>query len=224
MVDTCLLSYPRSGNTWARYIIEVLTGKPSKGYDSKNDRPIGQRVDLGIDTKAEPVVEKSHKIHAGHKYNKLIVLVRNYKDCMIRHGGAEPGRIPLEKKVRHKFDTETQGRQARVDYIEILQDYDAYEGEKLLVYYEDLLEYPKHEILRIAQFFGVPESRVDEFMQEYDRHFAGGLSSYHDKSFTKGKNVNHHRTRVSAELLTYMTNDLKKRHPEIFEKYLKRYF
>ena len=34
-----LLSYPRSGNTWLRLIIEWFSGRPSRGL-SKSDTPI----------------------------------------------------------------------------------------------------------------------------------------------------------------------------------------
>ena len=66
MHTVVLFSYPRSGNTWLRYIIEVFTGHPSLGNpDSEvDDPPIHIRVEgLAVEPDAVPSAVKRHELH-----------------------------------------------------------------------------------------------------------------------------------------------------------------
>jgi hypothetical protein len=224
-VKTFLLSYPRSGNTWVRYIVEALSKRPTKGYGNKMDEAIGFRINIGVDLNAKPILEKSHKLYNNKKDNKdkLIVIIRNYKEVLIRHASSEPGHESIEIKSKRKFNNDTKGIQDEVDYIEVIMSYDVWSGPKLLVYYDNLIDNPSVEINRIAEFLDINKKEALDFISKYDYHVNRGIKSYHEKSYTNGKNNKYHQNRVSKDLIDFMTLDLKKRHSVIFEKYLKRF-
>ena len=68
-----LVTYPRSGTNWIRYIIESLTDKPSPGKSRKK-----KGSDYGID--------RAHAIKKyGKHYSKMILVLRDYRECLIRH-------------------------------------------------------------------------------------------------------------------------------------------
>ena len=224
MEKVFLLSYPRSGNTWTRYIIEAVTKRQSAGYGGKHDKALAKRTEIkGVDSDLAPVVYKSHKYHNNEECDGIICIVRDYKECAIRHGIAEPGNRTREEKIKRKFDTGFRGRQPDVDYIDVLMSFDEFEKPKLLVYYEDLLTQPKVEIERIAKFLGANTEDVDEFMDNYDTHVQKGVKAYHDKSYSKGNDLKYHQKKASAEICEYMTSTLEEKFPELFDKYLSRY-
>jgi len=82
MTGTYFLSYPRSGSNWLCYIIEELTRYK---VDSSSYQIPGK-----LNGKY-PLIEKAH----GHmrffwkefnpEKNKLIFMMRNYKECIVRH-------------------------------------------------------------------------------------------------------------------------------------------
>lgn len=218
-----ILSYPRSGNTWVRYIVEFLSKKPTKGYDNRIDSSPGSKVSIGVDLKAEPIAYKSHKI--GYKEgDKIIFILRDYKEAISRH--AKGGNLfnTIEKRKGH-FIQQTEGKTNRdVDYIDVLESYDSWKDEdKLLIYYEDLMLNPKAEILRIIDFMGLKDTYVKEFFDNYKKHKSNSISAYKPGSHTKGDNLKFHSSSFPDTYLEFMTNHLKNNHRKLFDKYLKRY-
>lgn len=93
-----LLSYPRSGNTWSRYCIEYLTKRPTgeaeylfpiNRYNKFMNNPINNNFELGVDYNRAPIIKlheytpKYEEKKYGGKY--LILILRNYKECILRH-------------------------------------------------------------------------------------------------------------------------------------------
>ena len=73
---TTLLSYLRSGKNWLSYCINQLSGRI---------------VDSFWQQKAEsPIVRCTHYIHEVPKDQPLILIIRNYKECIKRHGASFP--------------------------------------------------------------------------------------------------------------------------------------
>ncbi len=150
---TALWSYPHSGNTWVRFIIEYLTGCPSCGANTKNyDASICLRrirpmlILTHVDMSKPFVIYKQHHPYPLNKNSSLILLIRDYSTCM--------SKISMEFK----------------QYLDLIVSYDLFEGNKMLIYYEDLLNKPQVEIYKLKQFFNAPEKRYKTFMKNYQRY------------------------------------------------------
>jgi hypothetical protein len=225
MMTNYLLSYPRSGNTWVRYIVEVMSKRPTIGYDNKTDIPIGKRRNIGVNLNAEPILIKRHNLHEKYKDgDKLILIVRDYKECIIRHSASEDGKQSLLDKSKFKFDKETNGLHSDgVDYIGCIEHYEKWPGDKLFVYYEDLLTNHTKEIPRIVDFLGIDKRQVPGFLDMYRHHFKQAIQAYHEKSYTGGVKLQYHQNKIPVEFRDHMVSKIKKQHPRIYEQYLKRY-
>lgn len=221
MRDVYLLSYPRSGNFWTRYIIEFISKRPTQGYDSELDGPIGARHNLGVDLSAKPIVIKSHA-EVGGPDDGIIMILRDYKEAITRHAKSSNLKTPQEQKEH--FIQETQGSSNQgVDYISIIETYDKFPGNKMFIYYEDLITNPGKEISKIVKFLQLDEKNLRDFLSEYSIHHERSASSYHAGSYTRGKNIHYHISSLSNDYISFMDDYIKNLHPKIYEQYLKRY-
>lgn len=220
-----ILSYPRSGNTWIRYILEFLSKRPSQGYNNRLDIALGERIDIGVDLTASPIAFKSHKLlNDINGTEKLLVIIRDYKEAIVRH--AKSGGFISQDQMRKHFIQQTEGKSnLDVDYIDVIETYDIWDNDKkLLIYYEDLITNPILEINKIINFTDLKESIYkDEFFNNYDKHKNNSIVSYMPGSHTKGNDLKFHSSSLSNSYIEFMTNHLKTNHNIVFNKYLKRY-
>ena len=95
-----LASYPRSGNTWVRYIIEWFSGRSTLGVNtvlnsvgnpikgSPTDYPIlGRLGESYINNK--PIAIKRHLVDDlinGETNKNILLVIRNYKEVVLKHG------------------------------------------------------------------------------------------------------------------------------------------
>src|SRR6185369_2148147 len=119
-----LISYPRSGNSLVRYILEALTRRTTGDdavYRSRGDKTL------------LPIAEKAHHYNGYMEcnYDKMLFLLRNYKEVIPRHA--------VYKNIHHAFTEELSTENRAGGYIHLLRAYDAWKKQKLLVYYEDLI-------------------------------------------------------------------------------------
>lgn len=158
---SALWSSPASGNHWVRFIVEYLTGCPTCGSGHLLDWPIFMNKFPGtphplahVDPKAPYVLYKSHWPYQLTNKSNLLLLVRDFHEVI----GANKDRINDSNNIL-KF--------LRF-YIELIEGYERFPGTKMLVYYEDLIQYPEREISRIKNFLAAPEARYETFMNRYD--------------------------------------------------------
>lgn len=195
-----ILSYPRSGNTWLRYIIEFLTDRATVGVHGSSATIVGPL--LNKDTK--PLFRKSH--HSQISPDKLILLVRNFKECIIRHtrsGVPEKGQI--------------------ASYVKMLEFYDNFEGEKLLLYYEDLIDLDEEYLNCLMDFIDRDNHKVPEFLENLEEHVEECIRIYNtngNPSVTKGKSKIHHSKNINNKL---WDNAILQINRELVERYLNRY-
>lgn len=213
--SVCLLSYPRSGNTWLRYCIEVLTKRPTmrEGYvefhSEIGGRPLYLNMDINVD-KSLPPVYKAHYILQA-KNMPLILLLRNPKECMLSHGAniKDPSCI---KKI-----------------IDKLRFFESVMKPKLLVSYEDLMLEPRKELLKVMQFLvREPDlDLLDAFMEKYEEHsmrLADFYSTHIKPVITADKTLlNYHSKSLPKEELIEFDSALEVAYPKLWNKYLKRY-
>jgi len=213
---TLLVSYPRSGNTWIRYIVETISGRPTIGDNNAIDVPIHCKVPSITITDKRPILFKRHQFRRGEE-GPLIVIVRDYKEAIIRHGGKEifrNGDVCNHKQLLGSIQL----------YVGVLRRYDEWQEPKMLIYYEDLISKPNREITKLSKFLGLDADKTIAFLTQCDQHKKTSVE-YYDSfagSQTKGEAIKHHAKSVSQKSLATLTNMMKK-HPVLYKKYLRRY-
>lgn len=163
--DTFLVSYPRSGNTWTRFLIANLI-HPNEVVTLGNIERIVPDCEAQssryLRRIPRPRVIKSHE-YFDHRYKKVIYIVRDprdvalsYYDFQRKYRQIQDG-YPMVQYVRDfvsgnigSADWGTWGenvgswistRSGRPDF--------------LLLQYEEMIAAPVRELLRIAAFFGI---------------------------------------------------------------------
>ncbi|MFY0687803.1 MAG: hypothetical protein JXQ90_11590 [Cyclobacteriaceae bacterium] len=208
-----LMSFPRSGLNLIRYFLETVSGQPTPGQirNVKGTNFIIDRAHYGFE-----------RIN---RYSKAILLIRNYKECLIREHSIETirsydilDRFLADDSIN--FSASTYGRNIRA--------FDEFDKPKLLLYYEDLITNKAENLRSISDFLELSKSKTEEFIENLEQHSSKAVSLY--------KNVNHDSaTAGDANKLVYHSNLLNKQElqtidnyyktgfADIFNKYLTRY-
>jgi hypothetical protein len=153
-------------------------------------------------TSDEVILEKSHVMFEGDAdlFNKLVLVVRDYKEAIPRH----------QPRL---------GGSSMKDYLKPLNSYDEFSGDKMVVYYEDLITNPKDTLKDLLTFLGeYDETKLERFIVDYDRHKKDSLSIY-DK-FQGGnrglylkegrvEDLNAHKRGLNKSELTKLDNSIK---------------
>lgn len=217
---TFLLSYPRSGNSWLRYCLEKLTLRPTFsriGFYDKKQQPLAWHAPFEIDLTKSPI-EKVHlprEVHSPHDWHdKLIMIVRNPKEALMRNEHRKLSLPLLQGRTRRRGYTPA-------SYFENLEFFNTWNPDnRLLIYYEDLLMYPRHELLRILIFLEEPVTRLDDFMSNYQEHVALSIKLY-KKSASKGSDPLFHSRSTDQEYRLSVDQWITDLYPELWNTYLK---
>lgn len=181
-----ILSYPRSGNHFVRYIVEFLTGRATIGASGftkahGQDTPICLRQGTQFLTHVsldEPVANKHHwpeKINTTP--DKLVVILRNPAEAILSHRVQKFNKLnTLELKVASKDLDEFRGDAKK--FISILDYYDSFEGDKQIVLYEDLVgeDYAK-SIEALGEIFDFDEGRLSDLTSDFKKYRIDSMRS-----------------------------------------------
>jgi predicted SAM-dependent methyltransferase len=209
-----LLSYPRSGNHWVRYIIEWFSGRPTSGdiqvsieddrlieddtiYLNPEDGPINTRCDMPH-LEGLPIVKKRHAIRIGDGKNlPLILLIRDYKECVLRQltlKGVSDISIsnPL---VKHELDL----------YLNLIRTYNSWYDDKLVIEYIDIKNPNEAIINRLLNFINVivtPE-KINLFLNNIEFHKLNAFSILDSKEDTSLHVIgdNYHSSKINQDIL-----------------------
>jgi hypothetical protein len=220
-----LLSYPRSGNTFTRYCIESLTKRPTSNNLKKNDQIFLSYFqkhfpDLMTDG-SKPIVIKSHGILEKElsKYTNhgLILLLRNYKEALVRH--------QIDPKNSHPLTISDD--LFCPSYTRCIHNFCNWpNNNKLVIYYEDCIDNPELFIRQIVNFFQSDQNIANEFLASLDHHRERVLKLY-DKvegSKSQGKATNYHRKQLpKRQKLSLDRNIIRNTPKEFVKEYLIRY-
>jgi hypothetical protein len=166
--DTFIVSYPRSGNTWTRFLIANLL-HPSEPVGFSNiERLIPDaeaQSSLYLKRLPSPRVIKSHE-YFDHRYPRVIYIVRDPRDVVLsyydferKYRSLEDG-FPLDsyvaKFVGGQLKSSSWGTWAENvgTWIAARQGTSCF----LLLRYEDLMGETETELRKVAQFFGMEVS------------------------------------------------------------------
>lgn len=230
-----IVGYPRSGNNWLRFIIEYLTNYQTAfpPMDTKMRNPL-HLLSSSIDSVKKI---KDGVIWDIHNYKdtllnkvtenkgKLILILRNYKECIIRH-------YQLFKNL-NKFSKINEKQFKIIDreyleYLKLVDYFDKYDGEKEIIYYEDIINKNniKESLVKIVSFLNGDFSKIKNFIDSYDslsseskffyqKHLSGSQSPPGTKIY--------YSKYLTSEKKEIMDNIIKNSYPNL-EKYLKVYY
>ena len=193
-----LLSYPRSGRNLLRHMLKY--------------------IDIEVRATHRPIIHKEWPLK---KEDKLIMLVRDYRECIPRHLYSE--KIVSTEMITKMFGIEFGIRDRASQYIENLVLYDLCQAEKYLIYYEDLIKFGKKEFINLASCLG-DESGYDIYYMldilDWDKEFKDSLKNY-DAPVMSGGDIDYHKQRI--EDVGFMESIMMDTNKYIYDKYLTRY-
>lgn len=179
--DTFVVSYPRSGNTWTRFLIANLV-YPEKNVGFANIEKLipdtSSQSNRALKSTPRPRIIKSHE-YFDHRYRKVIYIVRDPRDVALSYYDFQrkymqiDDAYPLEQYV----EDFVQGRLISIDWgtwAENVSSWIYTRGKStnfLLLRYEDMMKDTTRELTRIAQFFGI-EATPTRLQEVIDRSSA----------------------------------------------------
>jgi hypothetical protein len=149
----CIMSYPRSGNHLVRFFVELLSETPTEGCKCDitsiyKEKFIHQFYDNNvihfniIDNEC-----KFYKTHSpnGHNYNKLILIIRNPFECIIRH---------TQCYMDYKNYNDIFLNNVK-NYFDLIDEYLTHDKDKIILFYEDMLSDKQKFINELYHFLVV---------------------------------------------------------------------
>lgn len=155
--DTFVCSYPKSGNTWVRFLISNLKNTKDKitFRNIESYVPTVKRSKEKIENLGRPRYMKTHRPLYG-KFPKMVYIYRDVRDVAISyyHYSIEYGWYQggLKEFIRGEwpwngsFGTWSEHVEGALDYAKENPD------DALLLCYEDMLEDPVPSVRRLARF------------------------------------------------------------------------
>lgn len=166
--DTFLVSYPKSGNTWTRFLVANLVYPDRKPDFSNINELIPDPEALSkkhLKSLARPRILKSHQ-YFDPRYQKVIYIVRDPRDVVLSEYHFQiKRRVIAEGYSIQDFAVRFLGNQVGHPYGSWFENVGSWFFTRrnhpgfLLVRYEDLLSQPLTEMARIAAFLRVSQDQ-----------------------------------------------------------------
>jgi hypothetical protein len=163
--DTFVVSYPRSGNTWTRFLIANLV-HPDQSVSFTNIEKLipdtSSQSNRALKATPRPRIIKTHQ-YFDHRYGKVIYIVRDPRDVALSYYDFQrkymqiDDSYPLERYV----DDFVNGRLISADWgtwSENVASWIFTRGKRkefLLLRYEDMMNDTSRELARIATSMGI---------------------------------------------------------------------
>lgn len=206
-----LVSYSRSGTNWLLHIISELTDTVAPN---------------NLTTQGNFMVDRAHMgFSVIDCYDKSILLLRDYKECITRHHGYEKIQAV---GVRTFLENDT-GRQPAIWYVKNVCAFEKFKGEKIILYFEDMVRSQDVVLRSLEKFLNLDSKRVDQFIEQLKTNNERSLKKYEmmgHKSHTSGSvnKTDFHQNKYTHEELLEFDNYFKsKLGEELFHKYLRPY-
>ena len=256
-----LFGFPRSGNTWVRYIMESVYGKPSYGptpprYSEGYSKMLKQNlIDELTPQGIKPMI--NHPVHLMYPDSisinyelpiyhchlstmkgmgpimetvpPMIFVLRDPIEAVVRHCGLKKKNVVKITSVRNgqiHFNEHMLGDNG---YMETLNFYNLYEGKKMLVHYEDLID--RGELLysvlsKINEFCEIDDDElITSFIDYIELHVSQSFEFYETVYYskTKGKKRKFYCNYLKPEIIQNLYDDIINRYSYLHNLYLKGY-
>jgi len=179
--DTFIASYPRSGNTWTRFLIANLMHPERPVTFANIETVIPDATALSsrkLKRVPRPRLIKTHE-YFEPRYRRVIYLVRDPRDVVLslynfrRKYRSVDDSYPIERYVAERFlpgDLDVSWGEHVGSWLGTRMNQPGF----LLVRYEDLLQDPPRELYRLASFLGIAAS-TETLSQAIERSSANRL-------------------------------------------------
>ncbi|MBS0619970.1 MAG: sulfotransferase domain-containing protein [Verrucomicrobia bacterium] len=234
--EVLLLAAPRSGMHWIAYSLCTVLDKnfimnrgPTEvdlfeGHFRSNT----SGVIYGAHNPKDLWIEKD-----GEKHDKLILIVRNYREALLRHFKSNPRWVLAELKEQAKFRYLDESSALtfilyRDHYFNNLRVYDFWDPSKrLLIYYEDFLVNPRPILEQVLHFLGSTDrfDALNTYFRNLEEHstYCLGLYDSMGGSHSKGKDPLFHTKQIGFEMAMQIDQEAEALFPHLYNNYLKRY-
>lgn len=162
--DVFLASYPRSGNTWTRFLLTEVLAKESASFDNINL----VIPEMGIQSKAVLELPSGGRLIKTHEpyrkeYKRAVYLVRDFRDVVLSQFSRERelGLYQTEfgEYVAAYLEGRLSGFGAWQEHLPTWLDSPlARNGNLLIIKFEEMRKNPEPAIAKIVDFLGVPVS------------------------------------------------------------------
>lgn len=163
--DTFLVSYPRSGNTWTRFLIANLVHPQEKVSFLNIERLIpdtSSQSSRALKRTPRPRIIKTHQ-YFDHRYPKIIYIVRDPRDVALSYYDFQRKYRQIDDgwTLERYVDDFVSGRLISADWgtwAENVTSWISTRGQRkefLLLRYEDMIKDTASELARIARFLGI---------------------------------------------------------------------
>lgn len=205
-MQNLLLSFPRTGSTWTRYIIEFFSKKCVEGhYDKKSvhstiqDNGFKTIDDIDHKNIFANMVHMSSNIQS--KPQKLCMSYRNATEVIPSYQYSENHankNVPIEDWIKNKNPLDFSAKVNQ--YLLNINYYEQFDGSKMVLRYEELMNTPSEAIKELTLFFDIYNDELfDHFMKNYEEHKQTNLLY---KSLPKHMSVNTSgKTNVISDIL-----------------------
>lgn len=217
-INNIILSFPRSGNHWVRYIVEYFSKKRTLGcgdweWGNTIDGPIFSRIDNEDYYKDNSYIAvKRHTVDFNVEIYNILLIIRNYKEVGIR----------MFNPKRH---VDAGVKKSLKEYMSLIGAYDKCKNNKNIIYYEDLMKSPESEINKIIKFFNIKNADVNKFMENYETNKKKCIKIYDNLngSRTKGNDIRFYSKKSNPIVIKEYDDFILKTYPKLANKYLSRY-
>lgn len=211
-----IVSYPHSGLNWVRYCIEYISGLRTAGT---------KRI---IET-GELAVYRTHNVKRQKGPNstecaffgddgrplhyRVVLLLRDYRESFVRLAKTKPD-------YRATVENISKGRIFNFrNYFDNLRAYDDFEGNKLLIRYQNLVV-DFDRVRTILAFLDLPRE-INGFDVEYHRSKSLELFDGEHLSYTKAdlRNFRWHQESVDRDVLAALDRLLADEYPDLLRRY-----
>lgn len=181
-----------------RYCLEYLSGKATVGQNfdgtpgpSSFDRPI-------LNKDSEIVLTKRHALASINKEDSLVLLLRDFKECI-------PRQIGKGKEVDISvLKSQTIGgvidNGSRVDYLSNIELFLSHTGKKTIIRYEDIIDKSSLSVgafWHLLAFLGLKSTVPgNNFIDNWNKLREDCMHNVYKKSMSDGKSKTFHRSKI----------------------------
>lgn len=197
--DTFVVSYPRSGSTWTRFLVANLVWPDQTVSFANLDRLVPATAAVSsraLERVPRPRIIKCHN-YFDHRYQNIIYIVRDPRDVVLSEyryvlkGRGIPDNYPMEQFVarfiRGEVNEYSSWKESVGTWLAARGDSDRF----LLLRYEDMVEHTTRELEKIAKFLHI-DATLQRISQAAEHSSADHMRALEKKQgdrwiVTKGK-------------------------------------
>lgn len=220
-----LLSYPRSGNHWIRYIIEWFSSRKTLGAsEGQNSKDFGVPYDMSIcertnvphvNISKQAIAIKRHRLNDWDpRDSRLLFVIRNPFECVVRN-------LEISKS---DFNIKNEKVQKNIDwYFDLIKEFENWKSEKYIIKYEDIISDSNNFISTLknmTEWMGIhEENKFNDFIKKTDFHRKNSLETVKARGGSDGEKRKFHSEKLTNKQKEDWIKYIKENHGNTYEKY-----